>query len=143
MKKSPPSNELRFYARATVQPGKSKKDGLYYRAEVFSEKIGCEEDVAAVFSTLIGLDKETARYHVVCCIKAIVIVTCLYKKLYLKELGLLYFSLKSQLRKGKRGVTAESIEGVYLRIKPSLSLRSIFSKFVFRKTEAPEKPKEK
>lgn len=134
---------IKFYARAVRRPGKSKNEDIWYRAEIASDYIAKDEDVINEFAELANLDyDEAARLHHLHN-QAYGKILCEHKKLSIKGIGLICFSLKSALMKGKRGVTSNIIKGIRVIFYPSDSLRAFFAKALFTKTDAPEVKKTK
>lgn len=133
MKRETQNLHIKFYARAVRRPGGSKKEDLYYRAEIVSDYIAKEEDVITEFAELANLDyDEAARLHDLHN-QAYGKILCEHKKLSIKGIGLICFSLKSALMKGKRGITSNVIKGIRVIFYPAESLRAFFFQSLIHK----------
>jgi len=143
MKKETQEINIKFYARCVRRPGNSKNDDNWYRAEIVSEGTAGDEEVINEFAELADIDYDEARRLHDLHNQAYVETICEHKKLSIKDIGLVYLSLKSALMKGKRGITGNSIKGIRIIFYPSKVMRTFFSKAVFTKTNAPKGKKGK
>ena len=126
MDKKYKSLEIKFYARPVVLPGQSDEKIKAHRAEVFSDKTGTDEDVIRELSNLTNQEfAEAERLHDLH-LQAFSNVLRKHNKIFLKFYGLIYMSLRSQMMKGKRGVTANRIRGVSLLFKANKRIQKLF-----------------